>query len=152
MPAGRFRMGSDRHYAEEAPVHERDVPGFWMDRHPVTNDEFAAFVAATGYRTVAEQPLDPRDFPGAPAENLVPGSMVFMMTPGRVDLRHLSQWWRWTPGASWRHPEGSRSTIAGRSDHPVVHVAHADAEAYAALVGRNPADRGRMGAGGAGRA
>ena len=72
----------------------------------MTNAAYAAFVDATGYTTVAERPLDPADFPGAPAENLVGGSMVFVGTPGPVDLRHLSQWWAWTPGASWRHPEG----------------------------------------------
>jgi formylglycine-generating enzyme required for sulfatase activity len=97
----------------------------------VTNAEFAEFVATTGYVTVAERPLDPADYPGAPAENLAPGSMVFTPTPGPVDLRHLSQWWTWTPGASWRHPEGPRSTLDDRGDHPVVHIAHEDAGAYA---------------------
>jgi formylglycine-generating enzyme required for sulfatase activity len=100
-------------------------------RFPVTNAEFAEFVATTGYVTVAERPLDPADYPGAPAENLAPGSMVFTPTPGPVDLRHLSQWWTWTPGASWRHPEGPRSTLDDRGDHPVVHIAHEDAGAYA---------------------
>jgi len=135
IPGGRFRMGSDRHYPEEGPAHDVDVDAFWMDPHPVTNAAFAAFVAASGYRTVAERPLDPDDFPGAPAENLVPGSMVFTMTAGPVDLRHLSQWWRWVPGACWRHPDGPGSSIAGRADHPVVHVAHEDAKAYATWAG-----------------
>jgi formylglycine-generating enzyme required for sulfatase activity len=124
-------MGSDRHYPEEAPAHRVRVDGFVIGRFPVTNAEFAEFVATTGYVTVAERPLDPADYPGAPAENLAPGSMVFTPTPGPVDLRHLSQWWTWTPGASWRHPEGPRSTLDDRGDHPVVHLAHEDAAAYA---------------------
>src|SRR5262249_61277050 len=97
----------------------------------VTNRQFAEFVDESGYVTVAERPLDPADFPGAPPENLVPGSLVFTMTPGPVDLRHLSQWWAWTPGACWKHPEGPGSSAAGRGEEPVVHVAYEDAEAYA---------------------
>jgi formylglycine-generating enzyme required for sulfatase activity len=135
IPGGWFVMGSDDHYEEESPAHDEHVEGFSMDRHPVTNAQFAAFVAATGYVTVAERPLDPAQFPGAPQENLVPGSMVFTMTPGPVDLRHLSQWWTWTPGASWLHPEGPTSSVELRSDHPVVHVAHEDAAAYAEWAG-----------------
>jgi len=135
VPAGTWRLGSDDHYAEEGPVHRVRLDAFAIDRHPVTNARFAAFVDATGYRTIAERPLDPAEFPGAPAENLVPGSMVFTPTPGPVDLRHLSQWWTWTPGASWRHPEGPGSSVGQRWDHPVVHVAHADAAAYADWVG-----------------
>ncbi len=102
----------------------------------MTNGEFAAFVDDTGYVTVAERPLDPAAFPGAPPENLVPGSLVFTRTPGAVDLRHMSQWWTWTPGACWRHPEGPASSLAGRADHPVVHVAYEDAEAYATWTGK----------------
>jgi len=131
IPAGEFRMGSDEHYPEEAPVHRVRVDAFAIDRCQVTNGRFAAFVEATGYVTVAERPLDPAEFPGAPVENLQPGSLVFTMTPGPVDLRHLNQWWTWTPGASWLHPEGARSTLEGRADHPVVHVAFEDADAYA---------------------
>lgn len=125
-------LGSDRHYPEEGPPRPVTVDGFWMTSTPVTNAQFAEFVAATGYATVAERPLDPADYPGAPPENLQPGSMVFTRTPGPVDLRHLSQWWAWTPGASWRHPVGPLSSIDKRAHHPVVHVAYADAEAYAA--------------------
>jgi formylglycine-generating enzyme required for sulfatase activity len=131
-----FRMGSDVHYAEEAPAHRVAVSGFWIDVHQVTNRDFAAFADATGYVTVAERPLDPADFPGAPAENLVPGSLVFTRTAGPVDLRHINQWWTWTPGADWRHPAGPRSGLAGREDHPVVHVAYEDAAAYAAWAGK----------------
>jgi formylglycine-generating enzyme required for sulfatase activity len=135
VPGGTFRLGSDAHYPEERPAHDVRVDGFWMDRHPMTNRRFAAFAEDTGYVTVAERPLDPADFPGAPPENLVPGSLVFTMTPGPVDLRHLSQWWTWTPGASWRRPGGPGTSLEGRDDHPVVHVAHHDAEAYAAWAG-----------------
>jgi formylglycine-generating enzyme len=102
-----------------------------------TNREFAEFVQDTGYLTVAERPLDPEDFPGAPAENLVPGSLVFSMTPGPVDLRHLNQWWTWTPGACWKHPDGPQSSITGSEADPVVHVAYEDAEAYAAWAGKS---------------
>lgn len=128
-------MGSDEHYPEEAPAHKVRVDGFAIDPIAVTNRRFAAFVAATGYVTVAERPLDPAEFPGAPPENLVPGSMVFVPTPGPVDLRHLSLWWRWTPGAGWRFPEGRGSSVDDRLDHPVVHVAYEDAAAYATWAG-----------------
>ncbi|MGE2715110.1 formylglycine-generating enzyme family protein [Mycolicibacterium litorale] len=135
IPAQTARLGSDRHYPEERPVRDVRVDSFWIQPRAVTNAEFAAFVDATGYRTVAERPLDPADYPGAPAENLQPGSMVFRRTAGPVDLRHLSQWWVWTPGASWRHPVGPRSSIDKRGDHPVVHVAFEDAAAYATWAG-----------------
>lgn len=130
-----FRMGSDVHYPEEAPAREVTVDGFWIDRREVTNRQFAEFVTATGYRTVAERRLDPAAFPGAPPENLVPGSLVFVRTRGPVDLRHIYEWWRWTPGASWRTPEGPGSSLAGRDEHPVVHVTYEDAERYADWVG-----------------
>jgi formylglycine-generating enzyme required for sulfatase activity len=135
VEAGTFRMGSADHYAEEAPVRDVTLPAFAISPYAVTNEEYAAFVAATGYVTVAERPLDPADFPGAPAENLQPGSMVFTRTRGPVDLRHLSHWWRWVPGASWRHPEGPGSSIEGRERHPVVQVAYEDAVAYADWAG-----------------
>ncbi len=137
VPPGTFRMGSDKHYPEEAPAHEVSVDGFWMDRSPVTNRLFATFVEDSGYVTLAERPLDPEQFPGAPPENLVPGSLVFTMTRGPVDLRHLNQWWTWTPGASWQHPYGPHSTLRGRLEHPVVHVALEDVEAYAAWAGKS---------------
>jgi formylglycine-generating enzyme required for sulfatase activity len=135
LPGGRFRMGSDVHDPEEAPAHDVEVGPFAIAPTPVTNAEFGAFVEATGYVTVAERPLDPADYPGAPAENLQPGSLVFTPTPGPVDLRHLSQWWRWVPGASWHRPYGPGSDLDGIADHPVVQVAHEDAAAYAAWVG-----------------
>ena len=136
IPDQTFRMGSDRHYREEKPQHFARVDGFWLERHPVTNAAFAAFVGETGYRTVAERALNPADFPGAPAENLQPGSMVFTGSPGPVDLRHLNLWWTWVPGACWRRPHGPSSSTAGLADHPVVHVAYEDAAAYAAWAGR----------------
>jgi len=136
IPSGTFRMGSDNHYPEEAPAHAVSVSDFWIDRRQVTNRDYAMFVEATGYLTVAERPLDPADFPGAPAQNLVPGSLVFTMTPGPVDLRHINQWWTWTPGASWRHPDGPHSSAPDRPDEPVVHVAFEDAEAYAHWAGK----------------
>jgi formylglycine-generating enzyme len=131
IPPQTTELGSEAHYAEEAPVRPVTVDGFWIQTHQVTNAEFADFVADTGYRTVAERPLDPADFPGAPPENLQPGSMVFRRTPGPVDLRHLNQWWTWTPGACWSHPRGPRSSLRNRDRHPVVHIAYDDAAAYA---------------------
>lgn len=131
VPGGRFRMGSNDHYPEEAPAREVDVSAFAIMRHAVTNELFAQFVAATGYVTVAERPLDPAQFPGAPPENLQPGSMMFTGTLGPVDLRHLSLWWTWTPGASWRRPFGPRSDVDGLEQHPVVHVCAEDADAFA---------------------
>ena len=136
LPGGAFLMGSDRHYAEEAPQHERHVEPFAIERHPVTNAQFAEFVAATGYVTVAERELDPAEFPGADPADLVPGSLVFTPTAGPVDLRDWRQWWRWVPGALWRHPFGPDSSIDDRLDHPVVHVSFEDASAYAAWAGR----------------
>ena len=132
---GDFVMGSDAHYPEEAPAHRVHVDAFSIGRTAVTNREFASFVRATRYRTVAERPLDPADFPDAPAANLQPGSMVFTGTAGPVDLRHLSQWWVWRPGANWRRPFGPGSTIGDRAEHPVVHVAYEDAATYADWAG-----------------
>jgi formylglycine-generating enzyme required for sulfatase activity len=132
IPAGEFLMGSNDHYPEEAPARRVSVDPFQIDRFQTTNREFAAFVQDTGYVTVAERPLDPKAFPGAPPENLVPGSLVFTMTSGPVDLRNINEWWTWTPGACWMRPDGPQSSLEGREDEPVVHVAYEDAEAYAA--------------------
>jgi formylglycine-generating enzyme len=133
---GTFLMGSDRHYREEAPVHEVSVDGFWIDTHAVTNADFARFVAATGYITVAERVPNAADYPGAKPELLVPASIVFRKPLQRVDLRNPYNWWSYVPGADWRHPRGGDTTVAGSEDHPVVQVAYEDAEAYAAWAGK----------------
>jgi sulfatase modifying factor 1 len=135
MSGGTFLMGSENFYPEEGPVHPVTVDGFWIDRYTVTNAQFQAFVEATGYVTVAERPPDPKNYPGADPELLVPGSAVFQKSAGPVDLSFPS-WWAYVPGANWRHPEGPESTLEGREQHPVVHVAYEDAEAYAAWAGK----------------
>jgi sulfatase modifying factor 1 len=137
IPGGTFRMGSDRFYVEERPVHQETVEPFFIDVYEVTNHEFGRFVDETGYVTVAERPLDPNQYPGAPPEALVPGSMVFHRTPGPVaNLDDWTQWWRYVPDAQWRFPAGPGSTIAGKGTHPVVHVVYEDAEAYARWAGK----------------
>jgi formylglycine-generating enzyme required for sulfatase activity len=136
IEGGTFLMGSDEFYPDERPVHERAVDTFRIDRHAVTNEEFAAFVDDTGYSTVAERELDPAGFPGANPVDLVPGSMVFTPTAGPVDLGDWRNWWRWEPGAHWRRPFGPDSSIDQRMRHPVVHVAFEDATAYAAWAGK----------------
>jgi formylglycine-generating enzyme len=136
VPGGTFLMGSDRHYPEEAPAHPVTVDGFWMDRCAVTNADFRRFVDATGHVTVAERAPDPAEYPGADPALLVPASAVFRR-PGRpVDLHNPYNWWVNVPGASWRHPRGPQSSLKGLDDHPVVHVAWADVEAYAAWAGK----------------
>jgi len=136
IPGGEFRMGSDDFYPEERPVHRVTVDGFWMDISPVTVTEFGRFVAATGYQTVAEQPLPADDYPDADPALLVPGSLVFRRTAGPVDTADFRQWWAYVPGACWRYPEGPGSNVQGRGRHPVTQVAYADAEAYAAWAGK----------------
>ncbi len=136
VPGGEFLMGSDRFYPEERPARRVAVDGFWIDDHPVTVAEFRRFARATGHVTVAERQPDPAQYPGADPELLRPGSLVFYPTAGPVDLRDVSQWWRYTPGADWRHPAGPGSTAHGLDRHPVTHVAAADADAYAAWAGK----------------
>jgi formylglycine-generating enzyme required for sulfatase activity len=136
LPGGDFQMGSTSFYPEEAPIHPVTVGPFAIERHPVTNAAFAEFVAATGYVTVAERPMDPALYPGVAEEDLLPGALVFRPTAGPVNLSDWRQWWDWAPGANWRAPYGVGSDIAGREDHPVVQVAYTDAAAYAAWAGR----------------
>lgn len=134
---GVFFMGSDSHYADEAPARSVEVAGFWIDTAPVTNARFGEFVEATGHVTGAEVAPEPDQYPGAHVDDLVPGSLVFEMTDGPVDLSVFANWWRWTPGADWRHPLGPDSTIDGLGDHPVVHIAHADAVAFATWANKS---------------
>ncbi|TGD85409.1 formylglycine-generating enzyme family protein [Mycolicibacterium sp. CH28] len=136
VPGGSFRMGSTSFYPEEAPIHTATVSAFGIERHPVTNAQFAEFVAATGYRTVAERPLDPALYPGVAEADLLPGALIFRPTPGPVDLRDWRQWWDWAPGAHWRQPFGPGSGVDDKPEHPVVQVAYPDAAAYAAWAGR----------------
>jgi formylglycine-generating enzyme len=136
VPGGTFLMGSNDFYSEERPVHRVAVDGFWMDEHPVTNAEFRRFVKASAYVTVAERPLEPADYPEADPALLVAGSLVFKKARGPVDLRDVRNWWAYTPGADWRHPEGPGSNLGGRERHPVVHIAYEDAEAYASWAGK----------------
>lgn len=136
IPGGTFRMGSDKHYPEEAPVHRVTVDTFWIDRTPITNRQFRKFVNETGYTTFAETAPDPKDYPGALPEMLKAASLVFTPPDHPVDLRNWSQWWNFKPGANWKRPYGPRSSISGMDDHPVVHIAYQDAEAYAKWAGK----------------
>ena len=131
LPGGTFWMGSADGRPDEQPVHEVKVDGFWIDKTEVSNDQFEKFVQATGYVTVAERQPDPKDFPDADPELLMPGSLVFSPPTEAVPLTDATAWWRYVPGANWRHPEGPDSGIAGRGKYPVVHVAWEDAAAYA---------------------
>lgn len=136
VPGGTFLMGSDNHYPEEAPAHTANVTGFWIDRYTVTKEEFARFVEATGHVTLAEIPPRAEDYPGAKPEMLQPASVVFCKPAHRVDLRNHFNWWTYINGANWRHPEGPESSIEDRAQHPVVHIAYEDAEAYAKWIGK----------------
>ena len=135
IPGGEFAMGSDEFYPDEAPVRRVAVEGFAIDPHQVTNEQFAAFVDATGYVTMAERVPHADLYPGAKPKDLVPGSLVFTMSDGPVDLKNYGNWWQWTPGAQWRHPIGPESTLDGLADHPVVHVAYEDVIAYLEWAG-----------------
>jgi formylglycine-generating enzyme required for sulfatase activity len=146
IPGGEFSMGSqvesDSHCArpgitrDALPVHRVYVDGFWMDATELTNEDFAEFVKATGYVTIAERTPTAAEFPGAPPENLVAGSTVFTPTVTAVPLDDYYRWWRYEKGANWRHPEGPRSAIKGREKYPVVHIGYDDALAYATWAGK----------------
>jgi len=136
IPAGTFSMGSDRHRAEERYTHVVSVDGFWIDRTEVTNAQFAKFVAATGYVTLAERGADPKVHVNMPKKLLEPGSVAFIMPTDASRGGSVTQWFQYVSGANWRHPEGPDSSIAGRENHPVVHVAYEDALAYARWLGR----------------
>jgi sulfatase modifying factor 1 len=137
IKGGKFMMGTDdSDFADAHPIHEITVNGFWMDMHEVTNAEFTAFVNATGYKTVAERPLSPEDFPGVAADKLVPGSAVFTSPEKDVPLDDALQWWQYVPGASWKNPAGKESTIRDKENLPVVHISYEDALAYCKWAGK----------------
>ena len=146
IPGGEFTMGtdSDLGWPDEKPAHRVRVDGFWMDEHDVTNAEFAKFVDATHYVTTAEKIPSlveimkqmPPDTPPPGPDKLVPGGLVFTPTAGPVPLNDISAWWKWTPDANWRHPEGPTSDLKGRENHPVVQVSWDDAVAYANWAGK----------------
>lgn len=146
IPGGEFSMGCGNPVGMQSgghetmkdarPVHRVYVKGFYMDETEVTNKQFAAFVLATGYITIAEKKPDRSEFPDAPEENLVAGSIVFTPPSGKVALEDFYQWWSYVPGADWRHPLGPSSSIEGKENYPVVHVAWPDAQAYARWAGK----------------
>lgn len=146
IPGGEFDMGTDDPtdmicggpdpMPDARPIHRVFVDAFWIDATEVTNEQFARFVSATGYVTVAERTPRQEDFPDAPPENLVPGSVVFKPTPEPVPLNNHLQWWDYVKGANWKHPLGPASDLTGREKYPVVHVAFEDAEAYAKWAGK----------------
>ena len=137
IPGGSFLMGSNRHYPEEAPAHRVAVDDFWMDRDPITNVQFERFVRESGYVTLAELTLDPAQYPGVARHLLQPASLVFSPAAQPMDTADWRQWWRLTPGASWRHPYGPGSSCRGLDAHPVVHIAFQDALAYAKWAGKD---------------
>jgi len=136
VAGGRFWMGGDPTFADAQPGHRVRVDGFWMDRTEVTNAQFQQFVEETGYVTVAQRPPDPNDYPGAPPEMLVAGSIVFRPPTNRVALDDYRAWWQYVPGANWRHPDGPDSSIEARGDYPVVHICWFDASEYARWAGK----------------
>ena len=142
IPGGTFRMGSEKHYPEEAPVHRVAVSGFWIDRTPVTNRQFKQFVRATGHKTFAEIPPDPKNYPGALPHMLYAGSLVFTPPHRPVDLKNLGEWWVYLRGANWRRPYGPKSNINALDNHPVVHVALLRCTRLRQMGGQGAADRG----------
>ncbi len=135
IAGGTFQMGT-KEFADAQPIHAVTVKGYWMDEHEVTNAEFAAFVKATNYVTVAERPLNPADYPGVPLDKLVAGSAVFAPPSNAVSLDNYQQWWQYVAGANWRHPAGPKSSIEGKDQEPVVQVSYEDALAYAKWAGK----------------
>lgn len=136
VPAGTFRIGDDNQWVEERSASSVEVDSFCIDTHEVTNDQFGKFIQETGYLTVAERPLSETQFPLLSDEERQPGSVVFKMPTSPEPVQPLS-WWHWVPGANWRHPEGPESTLEGRGNHPVVHIAFEDALAYATWAGKS---------------
>lgn len=146
IPAGVLDMGGDNEQADanELPKHKVQIESFWMDATEVTNRQFKAFVDETAYQTVAERAIDwesiktelPPGTPKPPDSILQPGALVFQKTMQPVPLYDVSQWWRWTIGADWKHPLGPQSTIEQMMDHPVVHIAWEDAMAYCKWAGK----------------
>jgi len=135
IKGGSFKMGSND-FPDAQPLHTVTVNSFWMDEHEVTNAAFAAFVKATGYQTVAERKLNPADFPGVAPDKLVPGSAVFTPPAQKVSLDDPLQWWQYTPGANWKHPQGPASGITNKPNDPVVQVCYEDATAFAKWSGK----------------
>jgi len=148
IPGGDFAMGCEVQgesfcslqgasvTGDALPIHSVHVDAFWMDSTEVTNEQFARFVESTGYRTVAELPLSAAEFPSLPPEERAAGAAVFTPTAGQVDLRDPLQWWRFVPGANWRHPQGPESDLRGKEKYPVVQVTYLDASAYARWAGK----------------
>lgn len=146
IPGGEFSMGCEDPRGcvagghdpmpDARPIHRVYVDGFWIDATEVTNEQFERFIQATGYVTVAQRKPSPEEFPTVPSEQLVPGSLVFTQTQGPVSLDNPCPWWRFQPGADWRHPEGPGSDIRNREKYPVVHIAYPDAVAFAAWAGK----------------
>lgn len=134
IPGGTYRIGAGAQLPEEQPAGRVQISPFCLGVHEVTNRQFARFVAATGYRTVAERPLSIAQFPQLAPADRAPGSLVFRPLPAGAPIEELG-WWHWVPGADWRHPEGPGSSLAGLENHPVVQVSHEDAEAYATWAG-----------------
>ncbi|PKB15968.1 formylglycine-generating enzyme family protein [Flavobacterium sp. 5] len=135
ITGGEFNMGTNN-YPDAKPIHKVSVKGYWIDEHEVTNAQFAAFVKATKYVTIAERPLNPDDYPGVPVDKLVPGSAVFVPPTGKVSLENMQQWWQYVPGANWKHPAGPKSSIVGLENNPVVQISYLDAKAYAEWAGK----------------